>query len=236
MAVSRATGQIWRYPLHQIGPNDIWFMSFRGGNLTLSWCSKLIYLWHGLQFSYKDFVCRFSKIKSRYKSNHSKWSWSYFLILCNYHWSSHIRSYNENFKFPCPDLESPQKTSPDTSWTIPNGAGHISQFCAAITDLAILGATMGISNFPVQIQNLLKKWTQIRIEWSNLEQVTWPSPGAPITILGIAGATGQNRHFCVQIHDLLKKWVWVQVKPSKMKGVKFHTARVSSVFHIFLPN
>jgi len=44
----------------------------------------------------------------------------------------------------CPDSESPQKTSPDTSQTIPNGAGHISQFCAAITDLAILGATIGI--------------------------------------------------------------------------------------------
>jgi len=29
---------------HQIGPNDIWFMSFRGGNLNPSWCSKLIYL------------------------------------------------------------------------------------------------------------------------------------------------------------------------------------------------
>ena len=116
---------------HQIGPNDIWFMSFRGGNLTLSWCSKFIYVWHGLQFSYKDFVCRLwisSEIKSRYKSNHPKRSWSYFLILCNYHWSSHIRCYNGNFKFPCSYSESPQKTSPDTSQTIPNGAGHISRF------------------------------------------------------------------------------------------------------------
>jgi len=29
---------------HQIGPDDIWFMSFKGGNLTSSWCSKLICL------------------------------------------------------------------------------------------------------------------------------------------------------------------------------------------------
>jgi hypothetical protein len=29
---------------HQIGPDDIWFMSFREGNLTPSWCSKLIHL------------------------------------------------------------------------------------------------------------------------------------------------------------------------------------------------
>ncbi len=29
---------------HQIGLDGIWFMSFRGGNPTLSWCSKLICL------------------------------------------------------------------------------------------------------------------------------------------------------------------------------------------------
>ena len=145
---------------HQIDPDNAWFISFREGNPTPSWCSKLIWLEHGLQVSYEHFVSRFyiySKNKSRYKSNHPKQSWSYFLILCSYHWSSHIRCYNGNFKFPCSDSESPQKTSLDTSWTIPNGAGHISWFCAAITDLAILSNTMGISNFPVQIQNLFEK-------------------------------------------------------------------------------
>jgi hypothetical protein len=55
-------------------------------------------------------------------------------------------------------------------------------------------------------------------------------PGASITVFGIAGATGQNRHFCAQINDLLKKWVQVQVKPSKMEGVKFHTARFHQYF------
>jgi len=29
---------------HQIGPDDIWFMSFGGGDPTLSRCSKLICL------------------------------------------------------------------------------------------------------------------------------------------------------------------------------------------------
>jgi hypothetical protein len=38
---------------HQIGPDDIWFMSFRGGNPTLSWCSKLIWLEHGLRSAMK---------------------------------------------------------------------------------------------------------------------------------------------------------------------------------------
>jgi len=151
-------------------------------------------------------------------------------------WFTCSMGYSSATKISFADSESPWKSSPDTSQTIPNGAGHISWFCATITDLAILGATMGISNFPVQIRNLLKKWSQIQIERSNLEQVTWPSPGAPITILGIAGAVGQNRHFCVQIHDLLKKWVWVQVKPSKTEGIKFHTAGVPSVFRVFLLN
>jgi len=106
---------------HQIGPDDIWFMSFGRGNLTPSWCS-----------------------------------------------------YRSAMKILCPDSESPQKTSLDTSWTIPNGAGHISRFCAAITDLAILGATMGISNFPVQILNLLKKQVQIQVEPSQMEPVIFP--------------------------------------------------------------
>jgi hypothetical protein len=88
---------------YQIGPDDIWFMSFRGGDLTISWCSKLICLQHRLQVSYADFMSRFwisSKNKSKYKLDHPKWSWSYFPVF---------------------------------------------------TDLAILGATMGISNFPGQI-------------------------------------------------------------------------------------
>ena len=65
--------------------------------------------------------------------------------------------YRSARKILCPDYESPHKTSLDTSQTIPNGAAHISRFCATITDLAILDATMGISNFPVQILNLLEK-------------------------------------------------------------------------------
>ena len=45
---------------HQIGPDDIWFMSFRGGNPTLSWCSKLIWLEHGLRSAMK-ILCPDSK-------------------------------------------------------------------------------------------------------------------------------------------------------------------------------
>jgi len=74
----------------------------------------------------------------------------------------------------CPDSESPHKTSPDTSQAILNGADYISQFCAAITDLAILGATIGIKNFPVQILNLLKKQVQIQVKPSQTELVIFP--------------------------------------------------------------
>ena len=50
------------------------------------------------------------------------------VIFPDFHRSSHIRCYSGNFKFPCSYSESPQKTSPDTSQTIPNGGGHISWF------------------------------------------------------------------------------------------------------------
>jgi len=73
-------------------------------------------------------------------------------------WFSCSMGYRSAIMNSCSDSESPQKTNLDASWIIPNGAGHISWFFATITDLAILGATMGISNFPVQIQNLLKRW------------------------------------------------------------------------------
>jgi len=36
--------------------------------------------------------------------------------------------YRSAMNILCPDSESPQKTSPDTSQTIPNGGGHISRF------------------------------------------------------------------------------------------------------------
>src|SRR5882762_1306940 len=85
-----------------------------------------------------------------------------------------IKGYRSATKILYADSESPQKSSLDTSQTIPNGAGCISQFCATITDLAILGATMGISNFPVQILNLLKKQVQIQVESSKMEPVIFP--------------------------------------------------------------
>jgi len=83
--------------------------------------------------------------------------------------------YRSATKISYADSESPQKSSLDTSQTIPNGAGCISRFCATITDLAILGATMGISNFPVQILNLLKKQVQIQVEPSQMVLVIFPN-------------------------------------------------------------
>jgi hypothetical protein len=56
----------------------------------------------------------------------------------------------------CPDSESPYKTGPDTSQTIPFG-GYPTLTSATIIDLAILRAAARISCFPIQIQILLKK-------------------------------------------------------------------------------
>jgi hypothetical protein len=57
----------------------------------------------------------------------------------------------------CSDMDSPQKTGPDTSQTIPFGGGHPTLISATITDLAILGVILRISCFSVQIWILLEK-------------------------------------------------------------------------------
>jgi hypothetical protein len=46
---------------------------------------------------------------------------------------------------------------PDTGQTIPFGVGHLIPNLGKIIDLAILGARVRISNFPLQIWNLLEK-------------------------------------------------------------------------------
>jgi len=99
-------------------------MLFGGGDLTPSWCSKLICLWQG---------------------------------------------YRSAIKISGPDYESLQKTSLDTSQTIPFGGCHPTLISATITDLAILGVIMQISCFSVQIWILLEKWVQIQVKPSQTE-------------------------------------------------------------------
>jgi len=77
---------------HQIGLDDIWFMSSRGDDLIIFQCSKLICLQHGLQVSYADFVSRFRILsKNKYTSqiipngagHISQLSTLYVLIICS---------------------------------------------------------------------------------------------------------------------------------------------------------
>jgi hypothetical protein len=51
----------------------------------------------------------------------------------------------------CPYSYSPKKMSLDTGQTILIGEGHPTFISATIIDLAILGATVRISNFPIHI-------------------------------------------------------------------------------------
>jgi hypothetical protein len=63
----------------------------------------------------------------------------------------------------------------------------------------------------------------MQVEPSKSEEVTLPTPSAPITILGIAGHTGQIRHFHLQIHDTLEKQVQKQVEQSRLEVVQPHS-------------
>jgi hypothetical protein len=65
--------------------------------------------------------------------------------------------YRSAMKISCPDSESPQKASLDTTQTNPFGGGYLTLISATITDLAILGVILRISCFSVQIWILLKK-------------------------------------------------------------------------------
>jgi len=67
------------------------------------------------------------------------------------------------------DLDSPLKTGPDTSQTIPFREGHPTLISATITDLAILGVILRISCFLVQIWILLEKSVQIQVKLSKTE-------------------------------------------------------------------
>jgi len=97
-----------------------------GSNLTLSLVFPNLFTcgWATVQLQ-RILVCSFSKIKSRFKSNHQT-ELVIFLILCNYHWSSHISATMGISNFPV-QIWNLLKTS--QIMTIPNGAGHISQFC-----------------------------------------------------------------------------------------------------------
>jgi hypothetical protein len=77
------------------------------------------------------------KNRSRHKLDHliqRRLSNSHF---SHYHWSGHIRSYSENFKFPYSHMDSPQNLGLDTSSTKQIGEGHPTLFWSLITILDV---------------------------------------------------------------------------------------------------
>src|SRR6202043_1871071 len=105
----------------------------------------------------------------RHRLNHSIWSRSPNPHFSHHHRFSYIGSYSENFAFLCSDMDSPQKTSPDTIQTIPFGRGHLTLISATITNLAILGVIVRILHSSVQIWILLKKPVQTQVKPFHLE-------------------------------------------------------------------
>jgi hypothetical protein len=82
-------------------------------------------------------------------------------------------------------MDSPQKTSPDTSPTIPFRRGHPTLISATIIDLAILRVTVRILHFSVQIWILLEFSSPISkgtsLGPSDLESPQESTPVIPIS-------------------------------------------------------
>ena len=88
--------------------------------------------------------------------------------------SSHIGCYSGNFKFPCPDSESPGKLSLDKSCLTQFRAGHLTPSSCPYIVLGIAGPTGWIGTQDIDILNLLKKQVWVQIELSKLEGVKFP--------------------------------------------------------------
>ena len=97
-------------------------------------------------------------------------------------WFAYSMGYRSAMKISGPDSESPQKTSLDTSQTIPFRGCHPSLISATITDLAILRVIVRILCFSVQIWILLKKPVQTQVKPFHSEEVSQPSFQPPSLI------------------------------------------------------
>jgi len=67
-----------------------------------------------------------------------------------------IMGYRPDMKIMCPYSCFPQQMGLGTLQINEIGEGHQISFLASINDFAILGQRVGISNFPLQIQNPLE--------------------------------------------------------------------------------
>ena len=102
-------------------------------------------------------------------------------------------------------MDSPQKTGPDTSQTIPFRRGHLTLISATIIDLVILRATERNLCFSMQIWILLKKSVQIQVEPSKSKVVKIWNHQDSISILHFLAQLGKVPAWDHQILNLLKK-------------------------------
>ena len=133
-------------------------------------------------------------------------------------WFACSMGYRPTMKISCPDSESPQKTSLDTSQTIPFRGGHPTLISATITDLAILGVILRISCFSVQIWILLNKPVKTQVKPFHSEEVTQPLISATIIDLAISWVMVRILNFPIWIWILLENWVQGQVEPSQSEN------------------
>ena len=95
------------------------------------------------------------------------------------HQNSHSKSYQPDMEIPSIDSESPLKMTPDGIQIITFREGHLTISLAPQIILVIMRDTKQLSKFCVQVQNLLQKWVQTKVEPHQLEVVTQPPPHAP---------------------------------------------------------
>jgi len=112
-----------------------------------------------LQTRYEDSLSRF-RISltnwSRFKFNETIWRRSPDLLLEVSDHIGCIMGYRPDMKIMCPYSCSPQQMGLGTLQMNEIGEGHQISFLASTNDFAILGQRVGISNFPLQIQNPLE--------------------------------------------------------------------------------
>jgi hypothetical protein len=122
------------------------------------------------------------------------------------------------------DLDSPWKTGPDTSQTIPFGGGHPNPHFSHHHWSSHIGSY--IENFMFLCSDMDSPW-KTGLDTSQTIPFGGGHPtlvSATIIDLAILRAAVRISCFSIQIWILLEKWVQIQVKPSKteVKPPGFH--------------